>query len=74
MYGAIAAIGGAIFLILAVRLNRSFEGDRRTAQRLFLFSIAYLFVLFATLLIDHRGEPSSFVRAPQDGIVNFNEV
>jgi protoheme IX farnesyltransferase len=74
MYGAIAAIGGAIFLILAVRLNRSVEGDRRTAQRLFLFSIAYLFVLFAALLIDHRGEPSSFVRASQDGIVNFSEV
>ena len=74
MYGAIAAIGGAIFLILAVRLNRSVEADRRTAQRLFVFSIAYLFVLFAALLIDHRGEPSSFVRAPQDGIVNFNEV
>ncbi|SED22074.1 heme o synthase [Bradyrhizobium erythrophlei] len=74
MYGAIAATGGAIFLILAVRLNRSFEGDRRTAQRLFLFSIAYLFVLFAVLLIDHRGEPSSFVRVSQDGIVNFSEV
>jgi len=74
MYGAIAAIGGAIFLILAVRLDRSVEGDRRTAQRLFLFSIAYLFVLFAALLIDHRGEPSSFVPASQDGIVNFRKI
>lgn len=74
MYGAIAAIGGAIVLLLAARLNRSAEADRRTAQRLFVFSIAYLFVLFAALLIDHRGEPSSFMRASQNGIVNFSEV
>lgn len=74
MYGAIAAIGGAIFLLLAARLNRSAEADRRTAQRLFVFSIAYLFVLFAALLIDHRGERSSFVRASQNGIANFSEV
>ncbi|MEH2493323.1 heme o synthase [Bradyrhizobium sp. AZCC 2230] len=74
MYGAIASIGGAIFVLLAARLNRSVEADRRTAQRLFVFSIAHLFVLFAALLIDHRGEPSSFMRASQDGIVNFSEV
>lgn len=74
MYGAIAAIGGAIVLLLAARLNRSAEADRRTAQRLFVFSIAYLFVLFAALLIDHRGEPSSFMRASQNGIANFSEV
>lgn len=74
MYGAIAVIGGAIVLLLAARLNRSAEADRRTAQRLFVFSIAYLFVLFAALLIDHRGEPSSFMRASQNGIVNFSEV
>jgi protoheme IX farnesyltransferase len=74
MYGAIAAIGGAIFLILAVRLNRSVEADPRTPQRLFVFSIAYLFVLFAALLIDHRGEHSTFVRASQNGVINFSEV
>jgi protoheme IX farnesyltransferase len=74
VYGAIAAIGGAIFLLLAARLNRSVEADRRTAQRLFVFSIAYLFVLFAALLIDHRGEPSSFMRASQNGTVNFSEA
>jgi protoheme IX farnesyltransferase len=74
MYAAIAAIGGAIFLLLAVRLNQSVEADRQTAQRLFVFSIAYLFVLFAALLIDHRGEPSSFMRASQHSIVNFSEV
>src|ERR1700675_4621866 len=47
VYGAIAAICGAFFLLLAGQLNRRPEADRRAAQRLFLFSIAYLFVLFA---------------------------
>ncbi|MET4068207.1 protoheme IX farnesyltransferase [Bradyrhizobium sp. S3.2.6] len=74
VYGAIAAICGAIFLLLAGRLNRSVETDRRAAQRLFVFSIAYLFVLFAALLIDHRAEPSSFMRWSQNGIVNFSEA
>jgi heme O synthase-like polyprenyltransferase len=54
-YGAIAAICGALFLLLAFQLNRSSEADRRAAHRLFVFSITYLFVLFATLLIDHGG-------------------
>ena len=74
MYGAIAAIGGAIFLLLAARLNRSVEADRRAAQRLFVFSIAYLFVLFAALLIDHRGQPSSLMRLSQNSTVNFSEA
>ena len=54
-YGAIAAICGALFLLLAFQLNRSSEADRRAAHRLFVFSITYLFVLFASLLIDHGG-------------------
>ena len=74
VYGVIAAICGAFFLVLAVQLNRSIGAERRAAQRLFLFSIAYLFVLFAALLIDHRGEPSSFMRSSQSGIVNFREA
>ena len=74
VYGAIAAIGGATFILLAVRLSRSVEADRRAAQRLFVFSIAYLFVLFAALLIDHPGEPLSFMRASQHSIVNFSEA
>jgi protoheme IX farnesyltransferase len=52
-YGAIAAICGAFFLLLAARLNRNAGVDRRAAQRLFVFSIAYLFVLFAAVLVDH---------------------
>jgi heme o synthase len=53
VYGAIAAVCGVLFLLLAGRLNRSTGADRRAAHRLFVFSIAYLFVLFAALLVDH---------------------
>jgi heme o synthase len=55
IYGVIAAICGAPFLLLAFQLNRNIRADRRTAHRLFVFSIFYLFVLFAALLIDHGG-------------------
>jgi protoheme IX farnesyltransferase len=34
---------------------------------LFVFSIVYLFVLFAALLIDHRGESFSSMRSSHDG-------
>src|SRR6202162_6433808 len=57
VYGAIAAICGALFLLLARQLNRSMRADRRAAHRLFVFSIFYLFVLFAPLLV-HRGHGS----------------
>jgi protoheme IX farnesyltransferase len=54
-YGAIAAICGALFVGIALRLSRSREDDAQVAQRLFVFSIAYLFLLFAALLSDHGG-------------------
>jgi protoheme IX farnesyltransferase len=54
IYGVIVAICSALFLLLAVQLNRSAGADRRTAHRLFAFSIAYLFLLFAALLVDHN--------------------
>jgi protoheme IX farnesyltransferase len=43
-------------------LNKSTGADRRAAHRLFLFSIFYLFALFAALLFDHGG--GSFPRTP----------
>ena len=64
LYGAVAAICGALFLLLAAQLNRSTRDDRHAAQRLFLFSIFYLFALFAALLIDHGGESPSSMRSP----------
>jgi heme o synthase len=68
LYGASAAICGAIFLLLAGQLNRSAGMDRRVAQRLFLFSIFYLFMLFAALLTDHRGESLSPTRMSHAGL------
>jgi heme o synthase len=55
IYGVIASICGALFFLLALQLNRSGGADRRAAHRLFVFSISYLFLLFATLLVDHNG-------------------
>jgi len=67
VYGAIAAICGALFLLLAGQLNRSTGADRRAAHRLFLFSIFYLFALFAALLFDHGSGAFSSVRSSRDG-------
>jgi protoheme IX farnesyltransferase len=53
VYGVTATICGALFLLLAQQLNTSMGADRRAAHRLFVFSIVYLFALFAALLIDH---------------------
>ncbi|MET4482142.1 heme o synthase [Bradyrhizobium sp. F1.13.3] len=55
IYGAIVAVCGALFLLLAVQLCQSAEADRRSAHRLFVFSISYLVLLFAALLVDHNG-------------------
>jgi protoheme IX farnesyltransferase len=51
VYLAIAALGGAGFLLLAARLLR--RGEHADARRLFGFSILYLFLLFAALLGEH---------------------
>jgi heme o synthase len=59
IYGALAVVSGAALIVLAVRLSRSDEADRRAAHRLFVFSISYLFILFAALLADHSSGPSS---------------
>jgi protoheme IX farnesyltransferase len=63
IYGVIVAVCGALFLLLAQQLNRS-GADRRAAHRLFLFSIFYLFALFAALLIDHGGRLNSRTLGP----------
>jgi heme o synthase len=67
IYGAIAAICGAFFLLLALQLNRRAGADRSAAQGLFVFSIFYLFVLFAALLIDHGGNSFSSMRTSDAG-------
>ena len=49
-YGIVTAILGAYFTWLAIQIVR--KEDERSAKRLFGFSILYLFVLFAALIID----------------------
>jgi heme o synthase len=49
-YGAAAAVMGVRFLLLAVQVLR--ERDGRATLRMFRFSILYLFVLFATLIVE----------------------
>jgi protoheme IX farnesyltransferase len=58
IFGVTAFVSGAILVGLAFQLIRSSETDRRAAHRLFVFSISYLFVLFAALLADHSSDRS----------------
>lgn len=52
-YGAIAYVGGATFVVLALRLRSRWQDGPRAAHRLFAFSIVYLFAIFAALLFDN---------------------
>jgi protoheme IX farnesyltransferase len=53
IYGVVAAVFGAVLILLAVRLRRSADRtETGAASRMFAFSIVYLFVLFALLLAD----------------------
>jgi protoheme IX farnesyltransferase len=53
IYGGLAALLGAIFVTLAVTVYREPAAARdRAARRLFAFSILYLFLLFALLIVD----------------------
>jgi protoheme IX farnesyltransferase len=51
VYGAAAVLIGGVLIALALRVLREREGHRASKQ-LFGFSILYLFLLFAMLLID----------------------
>ena len=55
-YGITAMVGGAIFLALAIQVQRAGDGDEsnRVAKFLFGYSILYLFALFAVLLVENR--------------------
>jgi len=54
IYGVTAVVAGAAMVALAWRVCSEREGERgeRSARRLFAFSIIYLFVLFAVLLVE----------------------
>jgi protoheme IX farnesyltransferase len=55
LFGTAAATCGAIFVALSFQLHGSKGTNRLVAQRLFAFSILYLFVLFAALLLSNIG-------------------
>ena len=59
VYGVAAAVMGTCFLLLAVRVLRERSG--RTARRMFRFSILYLFVLFAALIIESASATGSLI-------------
>jgi protoheme IX farnesyltransferase len=63
IYGATAVVCGGIFVGVALQLDRSGKADRKAADRLFAFSIAYLFLLFAALLASAIGNRGPFLTA-----------
>ena len=54
LYGASSVLGGALMIALSVRLYKAAKKPaiEQTAKQLFAFSILYLFVLFAVLLVE----------------------
>ncbi len=50
LYGAVVALLGGAFLVLAIAVLR--DTGEAAARRLFAFSILYLFLLFAALIVD----------------------
>jgi protoheme IX farnesyltransferase len=69
VYGAVAGISGAIFVALAVQLRRSRGVNQQAAHRLFAFSILYLFLLFAALLISSANRSTITFSARADATI-----
>jgi protoheme IX farnesyltransferase len=74
LYGAVAVFAGVVFVALAIQVSRSSGRNRGAAQRLFAFSIFYLFALFAALLADHRTETGAFLFSSRDARIDFVTV
>ncbi|MEA2857500.1 MAG: heme o synthase [Methylobacteriaceae bacterium] len=55
LYGALAGVLGALFIVLAVRVYRQRQGEaaEKAAKQLFAFSILYLFLLLAMIVAEH---------------------
>ena len=64
IYGIVAVVCGAILVALAAQLSRGHAAARRSAHRMFAFSIVYLFVVFAALLTGSDRWLTMFARAP----------
>jgi len=55
LYAAVAVALGAVFLVLATRLQMSRDtvAMKKIARSLFTFSLSYLFLIFLALMLDH---------------------
>jgi heme o synthase len=53
LYGATALVTGAVMLLLAWQIFRERRPDDAASRKMFAFSILYLFLLFAVLLVDN---------------------
>ena len=53
LYGATALVAGAVMLLLAWQIYRERRPDDGASRKMFAFSILYLFLLFAVLLVDN---------------------
>ncbi|MGV1013595.1 MAG: heme o synthase [Methyloceanibacter sp.] len=55
LYMAAAAMLGSLFVVFALACYREREGEKadRAAKHLFAYSVLYLFLLFAVLLVEH---------------------
>jgi protoheme IX farnesyltransferase len=69
IYGAVAALSGAIFVVFAIRVSLSRGTDSRAAHRLFAFSIFYLFTVFAALLASGNRSTTVLADCPIGGVV-----
>jgi len=60
IYGAVAAMLGAIMIFLSWQVSRSNDNETRPARRLFMFSMLYLVLLFGVLLMNAAPYAHSF--------------
>ena len=60
VYGAVAAMLGAIMIFLSWQVRRSNDNETRPARRLFVFSMLYLVLLFGALLMNAAPHAHSF--------------
>lgn len=52
LYGAVSVVTGAAMIVLALQVYREISPADRACRHLFAFSILYLFLLYAVLLVD----------------------
>ncbi len=74
VYGAVAAACGAIFVAIAAQVHRSRGVNQHAANRLFAFSILYLFLLFAALLADCANRSTTSLSARIASTVETSRV